>query len=98
IFLGDCGSLFLGTMLGSLALALHYSDVNEWAVVSPLLILAVPAFEITLTVLVRVAKGRAPWRGSADHVALRLRRLGFSVREILLVASLTGLATGTLSL
>lgn len=94
IFLGDCGSLFLGATLGSLALGLDYSAQNRWAVFTPILVLGVPVFEICFTILVRVARGRAPWRGSPDHVALRLRRLGRSVPEVLAITVLAGLACG----
>lgn len=96
IFLGDCGSLFLGATLGSLALALDYSTANPWAVVAPVLILGIPVFEIAFTVLVRIARRRAPWRGSPDHVALRLRRLGFSVPQVLAIVALAGLAAGSI--
>lgn len=96
IFLGDCGSLFLGTTLGALALALDYSQVSPWAVFSPLLVLAIPLFEIAFTVGVRVVRGRPPWRGSPDHVVLRLRRLGHPVGRILAILALSGLASGAL--
>lgn len=98
IFLGDCGSLFLGATLGSLALGLDYSSHVPWAVVTPVLVLGVPVFEITFTILVRIARGRAPWRGSPDHVALRLRRLGRSVPEVLAITTLAGLGSGAAGL
>jgi UDP-GlcNAc:undecaprenyl-phosphate GlcNAc-1-phosphate transferase len=97
IFLGDSGSLFLGTVLGSLALALDYSAVDRWAVAAPILILAVPAFEITFTIGVRILKGLRPWMGSPDHVALRLRRFGLSVPQVLLVVASAGLVGGCLA-
>ena len=98
IFLGDCGSLFLGATLGALALGLDYSAQSPWAVFAPVLILAVPVFELAFTILVRLARGRAPWRGSPDHVALRLRRLGRSVPEVLALTTLGGLGGGAAGL
>ena len=98
IFLGDSGSLFLGVLLGSLALDLDYSGVSAWAVATPLLILAVPCFEIAFTVGYRLLSGKKPWLGSPDHVALRLRRLGLSVRQVLLVAGGGGLIGGGLGI
>ena len=98
IFLGDSGSLFLGVVLGSLALDLNYSEETRRAVVTPLLILAVPCFEIAFTVACRVLKGRKPWLGSPDHVALRLRRLGLSVPQVLVVAAAGGLVGGGLGI
>jgi UDP-GlcNAc:undecaprenyl-phosphate GlcNAc-1-phosphate transferase len=96
IFLGDCGSLFLGATLGAAALALDYTHVNRWALAAPLLILAVPLFEIAFTVAARCARGLSPWRGSPDHVALRLRRLGLSVPQVLVVAASAGVVGGCL--
>ncbi len=98
IFLGDCGSLFLGATLGALALGLDYSATNRWAVIAPALVLGVPVFEFTFTVLVRMARRRAPWRGSPDHVALRLRRMGLSVRNVLILATIAGLGFGASAL
>lgn len=97
IFLGDAGSLFLGTTLGALALALDYSRDNDWAVLAPLFVLAVPTFEVAFTTIVRGLRGRAPWRGSPDHVALRLRRVGLSVRQVVLVAASTGVVGGAMA-
>jgi UDP-GlcNAc:undecaprenyl-phosphate GlcNAc-1-phosphate transferase len=96
LFLGDSGSLFLGVVLGSLALALDYSRVSAWALATPLLILAVPCYEIVFTVTCRVLRRRPPWLGSPDHVALRLRRLGLSVSQVLAVAAVGGLLGGAL--
>ena len=94
IFLGDSGSLFLGATLGALALALDYSSANPLAVFAPVLILGLPCFEIAFTVLVRVARRRPPWRGSPDHVALRLRRLGLSVAQVDMTFAAGGLGLG----
>ena len=98
IFLGDAGSLFLGATLGALALALDYSRVNRWAVCAPLLVLVVPVFEITFTVIVRILRRRKPWRGSPDHAPLRLRRLGVPVEGVLLVAAACGVLGGAAAL
>ena len=98
IFLGDSGSLFLGVLLGSLALDLDYSGVSRWAVATPLLILAVPCFEIAFTVGCRILSGKKPWMGSPDHVALRLKRLGLDVPRVLMVAAGGGVVGGGLGL
>jgi len=94
IFLGDCGSLFLGTTLGALALALDYSGSNPWAIVAPVLILGVPLFEFAFTICVRILRGRRPWQGSPDHVALRLRRMGRTIPEILALVAAVGILLG----
>ena len=78
IYMGDAGSLFLGFMLSALALNESYSKVNVLAVLSPILILAVPIFDTTLVSVIRISKGMLPIYGSNDHVAQRLVMLGLT--------------------
>ncbi len=97
IYLGDAGSHFLGFVLSAISLSLGYSHQNELAVFSPLAILALPLFDLLLMIVIRTRKGIPPWKGSPDHVPLRLRALGWSVSSgwFLTLSGLT-LATGRL--
>jgi UDP-GlcNAc:undecaprenyl-phosphate GlcNAc-1-phosphate transferase len=88
IYLGDAGSHFLGFSLAAISLNLRYSHQNELAVFSPLVILALPLFDLGLMIVIRTHKGIPPWKGSPDHVPLRLRVVGFSVPQV--VAILAG--------
>lgn len=78
IFMGDCGSLFLGFTLAAISLGARYSDVNDAGVFAPLLILFVPAFDTLFVSILRLNKGRSPFLGSKDHFALRLEAMGFT--------------------
>ncbi len=82
IFLGDTGSLFIGMMIGALAMVGKYDRVNPIGYLTPLLILAVPIFDTLYVMTLRAARGRNPFRGSPDHFPLRLRRCGLSVRQV----------------
>jgi UDP-GlcNAc:undecaprenyl-phosphate GlcNAc-1-phosphate transferase len=84
IYLGDAGSHFLGFALSAISLNLGYSHQNELAVFSPMAILALPLFDLLLMIVIRTRKGIPPWKGSPDHVPLRLRTLGWSVRRVVL--------------
>ena len=42
IYLGDCGSLFIGLTLGALAMVMSYTQHNPLGWLAPLYILAVP--------------------------------------------------------
>ncbi len=84
IYLGDAGSLFLGFMLASLSMNAGYTRVNLLAVISPVLILGIPLFDLALVMFVRWRKGIPITRGSPDHFALRLLRCNFSVRQVAL--------------
>jgi UDP-GlcNAc:undecaprenyl-phosphate GlcNAc-1-phosphate transferase len=85
IYLGDAGSLFIGFMLATLSLNAGYTRVNLLAVISPVLILGIPLFDLALVMLIRRSKGMPMMKGSPDHFALRLRRCKLSVRETAVV-------------
>jgi UDP-GlcNAc:undecaprenyl-phosphate GlcNAc-1-phosphate transferase len=78
IYMGDAGSLFLGFMMAVLALNESYSRTNVVAVLSPVLILGVPIFDVMLVAMIRMGKGILPIYGSDDHTAQRLVMLGLS--------------------
>jgi len=82
IFMGDTGSLFIGMTLGALAMIGKYDSINDIGYLSPLLILAIPIFDTVYVMTLRLLKGRNPFKGSPDHFALRLRRLGLSVPAV----------------
>ena len=98
IFLGDTGSLFIGMMLGSLAMIGKYDRHNAIGYLSPLLILIVPIFDTVYVMTLRVLKGVSPFRGSPDHFALRLRRTGMPVRMVIGLAWAMGAAGGGLAI
>ena len=81
IYLGDAGSLFLGFMMSALSMNAGYTRVNLLAVVSPVLILGIPLFDLAFVMYIRWRKGIPVMKGSPDHFALRLRRCRLSVRE-----------------
>ena len=86
IYLGDAGSMFLGLTLGGISLAGSYTSASTWGLAVPLLILAVPIFDTAYVMTIRLARGRNPFLGSPDHLAVRLRRLGWSAESIALAA------------
>ncbi len=85
IYMGDAGSMMLGFVLAAISLNETYSRQNLLAVLSPLLILSLPVFDVLLMSVIRTRKGIPPWKGSPDHIPLRLRHLGFSKRATALI-------------
>jgi UDP-GlcNAc:undecaprenyl-phosphate/decaprenyl-phosphate GlcNAc-1-phosphate transferase len=81
IYLGDSGSLFIGFMLAALSMNAGYTRANLLAVVSPVFILGIPLFDLSLVMWIRWQNGIPMMKGSPDHFALRLRRCKLSVRE-----------------
>ncbi len=79
IFMGDAGAQFIGFLLAALAIRGSYTTFNSVALLAPVLILGVPIFDTALITVLRMRKGKSPFAASNDHLALRLRRLGFDV-------------------
>lgn len=84
IFMGDCGSLFLGFLLGALSMGTSYGKENSWGVFAPILILGVPIFDTSLVFFLRIKRGISPFLGSKDHFPLRMEKLGWKRPHILL--------------
>lgn len=94
IYLGDAGSLFVGLMLGALAMTGKYTMVNPVAVLAPVLILGVPVFDTLFVMYVRWLRGIPAFLGSPDHFALRLRRWPLSVPQVAVVSYAAALLLG----
>jgi UDP-GlcNAc:undecaprenyl-phosphate GlcNAc-1-phosphate transferase len=96
LFMGDCGSLFIGAILGGVSLVPLFHP--QIAFVSPtvlaVLILVVPLFDTAFVLVLRRLAGRSATRGGTDHVSHRLVSLGFSERTATRILYLLGLAGG----
>ncbi|TRZ99883.1 MAG: undecaprenyl/decaprenyl-phosphate alpha-N-acetylglucosaminyl 1-phosphate transferase [Nitrospiraceae bacterium] len=82
IYLGDAGSLFVGLMLGALAMIGKYTVVHPVSVLAPVLILGVPIFDTLFVMYIRWLRRIPIFLGSPDHFALRLRRRSLSVPRV----------------
>ena len=82
IYMGDSGALFLGFILAGMAMGHGYSQENVAGLCAPVLILGVPIYDTLLVTMLRLQKGKSPFRGSNDHLALRLRALGLPVKAV----------------
>ena len=93
LFMGDSGSQLIGFTLGSLALLTSPGGAGgvAAAVAAPLLILAVPALDTGLVVIVRLGERRPFWQGGRDHSSHRLVYRGLTERRA--VAVLLALTT-----
>ncbi len=98
IYLGDTGALMMGFVLASIAMGEDYSKTNPVALLSPFLILAVPIFDTLFIMFLRHRKGKSMFRGSPDHLALRMVRLGLSKRQTVMILWAVSLGLGLLAL
>jgi UDP-GlcNAc:undecaprenyl-phosphate GlcNAc-1-phosphate transferase len=88
IFMGDCGSMFIGFLISSTVL-LNQAGGRSRGVLSvlavPVLILFVPIFDTTLVTFLRKLSGRKASQGGRDHTSHRLVALGLSERNAVLM-------------
>jgi UDP-GlcNAc:undecaprenyl-phosphate GlcNAc-1-phosphate transferase len=83
VFLGDCGSLFIGYLMAALTLLERYaSHVSStlFPVLMPVLVLAIPIIDTTTVVIIRLRERRPIYVGDTRHISHRLISLGFSQR------------------
>ena len=80
IFMGDCGSMFLGFLLAGLSVICISARSSSLLVgiAAPVLLMAVPLFDTTLVVIIRKREGRAISQGGKDHTSHRLVYSGLS--------------------
>src|SRR5437764_3896882 len=100
-FLGDAGSHLLGYVLAVLAILPHYYSPRHprrWAVLMPLLVLAVPLLDLVWVVALRWRIAQPFYQGDADHLSHRGVRLGLSPTRAVLVIWLFSALAGCLAL
>lgn len=101
IFMGDCGSMFVGFLLASSVLLTNVGGRSRGIVsilAVPALILFVPIFDTTFVTLLRKIWGRKASQGGRDHTSHRLVALGLSERSAVLLLYGLALAAGLISL
>lgn len=100
MFMGDSGSLFLGMALGALGVTATYKEAANVLVTLfvPVMVLAVPLFDMFLVSILRKGHGRSLTVGGKDHSAHRLVSLGLSERETALLFYTICLALGAASI
>lgn len=101
IFMGDCGSMFIGFLLSGSVLLNQVGGRSRgiFAILAvPVLILFVPIFDTTFVTVIRKLWGRKASQGGRDHTSHRLVALGLSERSAVLMLYGFAVAAGALSL
>ena len=83
VFLGDCGSLFIGYVMASLTLLERYvsnASSTLFPVLMPVLVLAVPIMDTATVISSACARAGRSTSGDRRHLSHRLVALGFSPR------------------
>lgn len=103
VFMGDCGSLFVGFFLASSALLSSHATAGRTrsllpVLAVPVLIFAIPIFDTTFVTLMRKLSGRAASQGGRDHTSHRLVALGMSERNAVLMLYVFAILAGSVAL
>ena len=99
IFMGDSGSLVIGFVLGSLTVRPTYLmpgmeiEKHWYALLTPLVVLAVPIYDLVVVSIIRLSHGKSPFVGDTNHFSHRLVRRGMSRRTAVLCIWLVTAAT-----
>ena len=100
IFMGDCGSLFIGFILSMLCL--YYPEAGAANVMSlyavPIIILMVPILDTSMVTLIRILSGRRASVGGKDHTSHRLVLMGLSEKGAVLLLYGIGAVSGMAAL
>lgn len=78
VFMGSCGSYFLGFAMGTLGI------VAGAKMASVLLVMGIPILDVAWRIFDRLRRGRSPLIGDRGHLHFRLFDLGLSQRQIVL--------------
>src|SRR3989441_1078733 len=100
LFMGDCGSLFIGALLAGASLVPVFRSGGAFSTPAIIAVLAltVPLFDTAFVLVLRRLAGRPATRGGTDHVSHRLVSLGFSERSAVRILYLLGLIGGLTAL
>jgi UDP-GlcNAc:undecaprenyl-phosphate GlcNAc-1-phosphate transferase len=99
-FLGDAGSHLVGYLLAVMAILPHFynrQNPRPWAVLTPLLVLAVPLADLIWVVILRWHMGKPFYIGDNNHLSHRLVRRGYSRPSAVLLIWLLATALGSLA-
>lgn len=84
IFLGDCGSLFIGFMLSALALQGAQKAPTTIAVAIPVVSFGLPILETALSIVRRFLGGRPLFTADREHIHHKLLQRGWSHRQVVI--------------
>ncbi len=99
-FLGDAGSHLVGYLLAVMAILPHFytkQNPHPLAVLSPLLVLAIPLIDLAQVVILRTLNRKPFWIGDTNHFSHRLTRAGFSRTHAVLLIWLVAVMIGVIA-
>lgn len=98
IYMGDTGAMFIGLLLGAMAMIGKYPSDHPLSLLTPVFILGIPIFDTLFVMYIRHRRGLPIFWGSPDHIAIRLRHWGMSVPQIVITSYLATALVGVIGL
>ena len=94
IFLGDCGSMLVGLVVGTLAIEGSLKAPATIALSTPVVLLTLPILDTTAAIIRRKLTGRSIYTTDRGHLHHCLLRRGFSTWRVLLLVFAFCVLTG----
>jgi UDP-GlcNAc:undecaprenyl-phosphate GlcNAc-1-phosphate transferase len=85
IFLGDCGSLTIGFLLGCFGAVWAEKSTTLLGLTAPLIVLAIPLLDVGLAVARRLLRGKPIFVADGNHIHHKLLSRGLTPRHLLFV-------------
>lgn len=99
IFMGDAGSQFLGFTQAVMAISLSFAHTGrEIGLVIPIVILALPLFDMFFVIIVRLSQRKSIFMKSNDHFVFRMLKIGISKHSILRLMIILAIITNCCAL
>jgi UDP-GlcNAc:undecaprenyl-phosphate GlcNAc-1-phosphate transferase len=101
IFMGDAGAYFVGFMIAVATLLATYAGYKgntRHAILAPLCVMAVPLYDMTTVILIRLRAGNSPFEADKNHFSHRLVDLGLTRPQAVLTVYLTTATCGLAAL
>lgn len=98
IFLGDCGSLFIGFLLGCYAVLWGQKAATILGMTAPLMALSIPLLDMTVAIARRFLRRQPIFEGDRNHIHHRLLNRGLSPRRVALILYACAAAAAVCSL
>ncbi len=109
VFLGDTGSLFLGTVLGLLSIQITQLEKNDFSLFVPILIVGYPVFDITVAMIRRFKKRVSResrikrrflnmFEADSEHLHHRLVQWGLSHLQTTFLLSIVAATMGSVAI
>lgn len=97
IFMGDCGSMFIGYIISVITILGTYyrpGTPTLFPVVIPLLVLAVPIFDVSSVIFIRWVHKKPIFQPDKNHFSHRLVDMGMNIRTAVLFLYLLTFCVG----